>query len=80
MILKQSAQKEYDEQYAPGLDNYELQQTVGILEDISYGYSAKYKVNGKIVTLKLTDLQLSQDYELLTEMIVSTYLSDCWLH
>ncbi|KAI3652904.1 hypothetical protein MP228_002329 [Amoeboaphelidium protococcarum] len=66
-------------QYSQSADDYELLNVIGIMDDISQAYCARFKpasmdvpslVNKRdIVTVKVTDFSLSTDYELILEMI-----------
>ncbi|KAJ3031649.1 UNVERIFIED_CONTAM: hypothetical protein HDU68_001729 [Siphonaria sp. JEL0065] len=55
--------------YSPHIRDYELIADIGGVGDISYLYHAKYTPTGEMVALKYTDLSLSQDYELVDEVI-----------
>ncbi|KAJ3324429.1 hypothetical protein HDV06_006840 [Boothiomyces sp. JEL0866] len=55
--------------YTTSLNDYELLRDIGGVEDISFLYLAKHTPTGKTVTLKLTDLSLSMDYEFIDEVI-----------
>ncbi|KAJ3315164.1 hypothetical protein HDV04_004305 [Boothiomyces sp. JEL0838] len=58
-----------DVNYTPTINDYELLRDIGGVEDISFLYLARHIPTGKTVTLKLTDLSLSMDYEFIDEVI-----------
>ena len=52
------------------ITDYQMIRECGGVEDISYLFIAKHIPSDQLVGLKLTDLTLSNDYELLQEVIV----------
>jgi hypothetical protein len=52
------------------IHDYQITKKISGVEDISFLYLAKHLPTGKIVCLKLTDLHISTDYELIDEVIV----------
>lgn len=54
------------------LSDYEILKECGGMEDISFLFLAKHVPSGHLVSLKLTDLTLSQDSEFLEEVTVKT--------
>ena len=56
-------------------------QRVGVIEDLASGYIARHIPTNRVITLKLADLQMSSDFDLLIEMSVSeqsSFLDDNW--
>ena len=52
------------------IGDYEMISSVGVIDEISHGFLARYKPAALDVTLKMTDLSMSTDYCLLMELIV----------
>ena len=52
------------------IQDYELLSTIGVMDDISHLYLARFKPTGQLLAMKFTDLNMTVDYELLTEMTV----------
>jgi hypothetical protein len=53
------------------IGDYEIIRNCGGVEDISYMFLAKHSPSALLVSLKLTDLDLSQDYEFIEEAMVN---------
>ncbi|KAJ3276239.1 hypothetical protein HDV01_005687 [Terramyces sp. JEL0728] len=71
-ILTKLHLKKHDDSdtiFSTSLNDYEILKDIGGVEDISFLYLARYTPTGKTVTLKLTDLSLSMDYEFIDEVI-----------
>ena len=50
--------------------DYDILEATGVIDEISHGFLARYKPTGQEVTLKMTDMSMTTDYELLQELIV----------
>ena len=61
----------------PKIKDYEILKRSGGVDDISYMFLAKHHISGKKVSLKLTDLTLSQDYEFIEGVMVYQMLKHC---
>lgn len=69
---KTTADKDF-RHLTPHIHDYDILKRSGGVDEISYMFLAKHTVSGKKVSLKLTDLTLSQDYEFIEEVIVRLY-------
>lgn len=54
--------------FTDSIQDYEITQTIGVIEDISHGYLAKHIPSKRLVCLKMTDFNMSSEYELIQEM------------
>lgn len=54
--------------FLPLIKDFELLSDICGVDDISFMYSARHIISGKIVSLKLTDLKISPSYEFLQEV------------
>jgi hypothetical protein len=52
----------------------------GGIEEISFLLQAKHKPTGKLVSMIMTDLTLSTDYEFIDEIIVITVINQTNMH
>ena len=66
---KLTAEKDY-KHLTPCISDYEILKRSGGVDEISFMFLAKHLITGKRVSLKLTDLKLSQDYEFIEQLIV----------
>jgi hypothetical protein len=77
----QTEQTHLIQELSLNLDDYEIIREIGKsclmlggVEDISFLFLAKHKSTGRLLSLKLTDLTISIDYEFIEQVVVMTRL------